>query len=75
VIYDQSTPPQTLPADSTPHAVSASAPGLVPNALYHVRLVATNATGTTVGPDQTFTTPPGPRRRRPCLGRASTSIR
>jgi hypothetical protein len=31
--------------------------GLVPNARYHVRLVATNATGTTLGADQTFTTP------------------
>jgi hypothetical protein len=68
VIYDQSTPPQTLPSDSTPHPVSASAPGLVPNALYHVRLVATNATGTTVGPDQTFTTPPGPPPPPPVLG-------
>ena len=41
VIYDQSTPAQSLPADTTPHTVSASASGLVPNALYHVRLVAT----------------------------------
>ncbi|HET6867003.1 MAG TPA: choice-of-anchor Q domain-containing protein [Solirubrobacteraceae bacterium] len=68
VIYDQSTPPQTLPADSTPHAVSASVPGLVPNALYHVRLVATNASGTTNGPDQTFTTPAGPAPPPPVLG-------
>jgi hypothetical protein len=70
VIYDQSTPPQTLPADSVPHTVSVSASGLVPNALYHVRLVATNATGTTVGPDQTFTTPPGPAPPPPVLGRS-----
>jgi hypothetical protein len=69
VIYDQSTPPQTLPADTTAHAVSASASGLVPNALYHVRLVATNATGTTFGPDQTFTTPAGPAPPPPTLGR------
>jgi hypothetical protein len=69
VIYDQSTPPQSLPADSTPHAVSASVPGLVPNALYHVRLVATNASGTTVGADQTFTTPAGPAPPPPVLGR------
>jgi hypothetical protein len=68
VIYDQSTAPQTLPADSTPHAVSASAPGLVPNALYHVRLVATNAAGTTFGPDQTFTTPADPQPPAPVLG-------
>ncbi len=68
VIYDQSTPAQSLPADTTPHTVSASASGLVPNALYHVRLVATNATGTTFGPDQTFTTPPGPAPPPPVLG-------
>jgi hypothetical protein len=68
VIYDQSTPPQALPADTIPHPVTASATGLVPNALYHVRLVATNATGTTFGPDQTFTTPPGPAPPPPVLG-------
>ena len=32
---------------------------LVPNALYHVRLVATNGSGTTFGPDMTFTTSHG----------------
>jgi hypothetical protein len=69
VIYDQSTPVQALPADATPHAVSAVATGLVPNALYHVRLVATNATGTTFGPDQTFTTPADPAPPPPVLGR------
>ena len=37
--------------------MTASVSGLVPNAHYHVRLVATNATGTTFGADQTFTTP------------------
>ncbi len=68
VIYDQSTPPQSLPADSDAHAVSAAASGLVPNALYHVRLVATNATGTTFGPDQTFTTPSDPAPPPPVLG-------
>jgi hypothetical protein len=75
VIYDQSTPPQTLPADSVPHKVSVSTSGLVPNALYHVRLVATNATGTTVGPDQTFTTPPGAPPPPPVLGRSVNAKR
>jgi hypothetical protein len=70
VIYDQSTTPQALPADSAVHAVSASASGLVPNAVYHVRLVATNATGTTFGPDQTFTTPAGPAPPPPVLGQS-----
>ena len=40
--------------------VSASVSGLVPNALYHVRLVATNSAGTTFGPDITFTTRKSP---------------
>jgi hypothetical protein len=70
IVYDQRTPPQSLPADSVSHAVTASATGLVPNALYHVRLVATNATGTTFGPDQTFTTPADPAPPPPTLGKA-----
>ncbi|HEY1510986.1 MAG TPA: choice-of-anchor Q domain-containing protein, partial [Solirubrobacteraceae bacterium] len=70
IVYDQSTAPQSLPADSSSHAVSASANGLVPNALYHVRLVATNVAGTTFGPDQTFTTPADPAPSAPVLGKA-----
>ena len=66
IVYDQSTQPQTLPADSTNRPVTAAVTGLVPNALYHIRLVATNATGTTLGPDQTFTTPADPPRRPRC---------
>lgn len=54
--YSQSTPPQAIGGDFASHLVSASASGLVPNALYHVRLVATNQNGTTFGPDMTFTT-------------------
>ena len=48
--------------------MSASVSGLVPNALYHVRLVATNAAGTTNGPDMTFTTDRGPVPGAPGLG-------
>jgi hypothetical protein len=69
VAYTQTTPAQAVGSDFASHIVSASATGLVPNALYHVRLVATNSAGTTVGPDMTFTTlktpPPGP----PALGK------
>jgi hypothetical protein len=61
--FTQTTPAQTAGSDFVSHAVSASVTGLVPNALYHVRLVATNSAGTTFGPDVTFTTqktaPPG----------------
>jgi hypothetical protein len=49
--------------------VSASVSGLVPNALYHVRLVATNAAGTTDGPDMTFTTQRGSVPGAPGLGK------
>jgi streptogramin lyase len=46
-------------ASSSP--VAAEFGSLTPATLYHVRAVATNSTGTTYGPDQTFTTstPPG----------------
>jgi hypothetical protein len=38
-------------------AVSVSLSGLAPATTYHYRVVATNSKGTTVGVDQTFTTP------------------
>ena len=65
-VYDQSTPSQSVGSDFSSHTVVASLSGLVPNALYHVRLVATNSAGTTFGPDATFTTkedapPPPPK--------------
>ena len=47
---------QTVGSDFSNHAVSASVAGLVSNAVYHVRLVATNSAGTTYGPESTFTT-------------------
>ena len=68
-LYDQSTPVQTVGADSASHTVSASLTGLVPGALYHVRLVATNSDGTTFGTDATFTTPQAPPPAPPVLGK------
>jgi len=65
VVYTNTTPPQPLGADFSSHPVSASVSGLVPNALYHVRLVATNSAGTTFGPDATFTTKPAPAPSQP----------
>lgn len=41
----------------TSYPVSHAISGLQPATSYHFRLVATNAKGTTKGPDQTFTTP------------------
>ena len=40
--YTNSTPVQALAGDFNDHFVISSVSGLVPNALYHVRLVATN---------------------------------
>ena len=57
-------------SDFSAHPVSAPVSGLVPNALYHVRLVATNSAGTTYGPDQTFTTPQDQPPPPPVLGQA-----
>lgn len=43
-------------SDVVPTAYTRAVTGLTANSVYHYRLVATNATGTTTGPDQTFTT-------------------
>ncbi len=72
-LYDQSTPVQQVGADSASHTVSASLTGLVPGALYHVRLVATNSAGTTFGTDQTFTTPQAPAPAPPVLGQTENA--
>ncbi len=72
-LYDQSTPPQQLGADSAAHTVLAPLTGLVPGALYHVRLVATNAAGTTFGQDQTFTTAQSPAPPPPVLGKSENA--
>jgi hypothetical protein len=70
VVYDQTTAPVSIGTGSAAVSVSAKASGLVPNAIYHVRLVATNSAGTTVGADQTFATPRDPAPAPPVLGRA-----
>lgn len=66
-VYDQSTPSQNIGSGASNQPVTASVTGLVPNALYHVRLVATNSAGTTLGPDTTFTTPPAPAPGAPTV--------
>jgi hypothetical protein len=70
IVYTQTTPDQTVGSDDSDHALSATLTGLVPNALYHVRLVATNASGTVTGPDQTFTTSKAPNPPPPVLGQS-----
>ena len=71
-MYDQSTPDQSVGSDFSSHPVVAVGVRLVPNALYHVRLVATNSAGTTFGPDVTFTTPKAPAPSPPSLGKSFT---
>jgi hypothetical protein len=72
-LYDQTTPVQQVGSDATDHVVSATLTGLLPNALYHVRLVASNAAGTTVGPDYTFRTAAAPPPPPPRLGRTENA--
>ena len=72
-LYDQQTPPQQVGSDAAAHTVSASLNGLVPGALYHIRLVATNSAGTTFGPDQTFSTPAAPAPPPPVLGKSENA--
>jgi hypothetical protein len=67
-VYDQSTPSQPVGSDFSSHTLATSVSNLVPNALYHVRLVATNSAGTTVGPDRTFTTPKAGSPPPPVVG-------
>ena len=69
IVYTNSTSSQTVGSDFASHNLTASVSGLVPNALYHVRLVATNAAGTTFGPDVTFTTVKLPAPGSPTLGK------
>jgi hypothetical protein len=66
-VYNQSTAPVQVGSDFLSHPVFIAVSGLVPNALYHARLVATNTAGTTLGPDVTFTTPADPPPSAPKL--------
>jgi hypothetical protein len=70
VAYDQSTQPQSVGSDFASHSIGPIAvAGLLPNAVYHVRLVATNSDGTTFGPDVTFTTEAAAAPSAPTLGK------
>ena len=67
--YTSQTPAQTVGSDFATHGVGPiGVTGLVPDAVYHVRLVATNSAGTTFGADVTFTTAAAPPPGSPTLG-------
>jgi hypothetical protein len=69
-VYDQRTPDQDVGSDFSAHSVSATVSRLVPNAVYHVRLVASNSAGTSYGSDQTFKTKKDPPPPPPVLGKS-----
>jgi hypothetical protein len=54
--YGMSTPQIPIGEDLISHKVGADVTKLTPGSTYHFRIVATNAIGTTYGPDHTFTT-------------------
>ncbi len=58
VEHGSEAPGDDLGAESTPQRVSRTVDGLEPNAVYHYRLVATNAGGMGHGDDRVFTTKP-----------------
>src|SRR5437868_12545172 len=63
--YGMQTSPRSVGSGSTDQNVSADLTGLRPGTTYHYRVIATNASGTTVGEDRTFTTPGSPPRPSP----------
>jgi hypothetical protein len=65
--YGAKTPTASAGSGTSTKSISTSVTGLTGGATYHFRLVATNATGTTTGADQTFTTsgPPVSRTGAP----------
>lgn len=56
--YGSQTAESSAGSGMTTQSVSKSYSGLLPNTLYHVRIVAANAVGTSVGNDVSFKTPP-----------------
>src|SRR5437763_861510 len=55
--YGQQTPVTSAGSGSSGKTVTANLTGLSPGNVYHFRITATNASGTTVGADEAFTTP------------------
>jgi hypothetical protein len=57
--YGSSTPESALlGSDNSVHPAGATISALSPGTTYHYRILATNAIGATIAPDQTFTTAP-----------------
>ncbi len=72
--YGSSTPSTSAGSGAGSTLVSSPVSGLSPTTGYHFRTVATNATGTTYGPDQTFTTITAPTAiTQPAIAVTATS--
>jgi hypothetical protein len=69
-VFDQSTTSQSIGSGVTSQPVAAVIGNLVPNALYHARLVATNSDGTTTSNEITFLTLKAPAPPAPLLGKS-----
>jgi len=76
--YGSQTSPQLAGSGNADQIVSATLTGLQAGTAYHYRLIATNASGTTVGTDASFTTvgapPPAPPPPPTVTTRSATSV-
>jgi hypothetical protein len=76
--YGKQTPSKGAGSDSSNHSVAQAIKGLKPNTVYHYRIVATNASGTTRGQDRTFRTraasTPSPGPGPTCGGSANAGV-
>jgi hypothetical protein len=70
ITYGSVTPDQAAGSDFANHTVTTTVTGLLPNVLYHVRAVAANSAGSTLGADQVLTTPADPPPPPPVLGKS-----
>lgn len=67
VVYDKSTPTVHLAPAFGVYSVSGRASGLVPNAIYNLRLVARSSAGTVYSPNATFRTAKDPAPPHPLI--------
>jgi hypothetical protein len=70
ITYQLRTPEQVVGADFADHPIVVRVTGLVPNSSYHLRAVARNAAGVTLGLDSTFRTAQDPPPPPPVLGKS-----
>jgi hypothetical protein len=74
VVYAERTPAVHLVADSGTHLVSGSVSGLLPNAVYHLRLVASSSAGTVRSRGTTFRTAKDPAPPPPVIGKSANFV-